>query len=145
MNKLQILLITLLCFGLSSCTLSSNSLDEQIFLSVMNQTEKNWHPPVKTHLNTENIRVILYISLNDDGTVNKVKIKDVMCPPNSDKTCKLTAESCIEAVKKTSPYKLPPEDYETWKEVNMLFDSNAIYKAEISKPSKNVYVEIPKN
>jgi len=130
MNKLQALLITLLCFGLSSCTLNTNSLSKQTLISIKEQTEKNWYPPVK-ELNIEHVRVILYISLNEDGSLKELEIKDVICPPNSDKTCKLTAKSCTEAVKKTIPYKLPLTEYETWKEFNMLFDPSAIVKAEI--------------
>lgn len=144
MNKLQILLITLLCFELNACGLNNNSLSRQTLISIKEQTERNWYPPVKAS-NIEDVRVILYIALNENGSLNEVKIKDVICPPHSDETCKLTAESCIKAVKKTVPYKLPLTEYETWKEFNMMFDPSAIAKAEISKPSKNVYVEIPKN
>ena len=79
--------------------------------------------------------------MNKDGIVNDVSTKDIICPPNADETCKLTAESCIKAVKEASPYKLRAEEYKDWKDFNMLFDPIA----EDEKPTRNVYVEVPKD
>ena len=162
MNRSQILLLlTLLCFGLSSCGLTgldnyreaqktTSGLEEkadkeripQSIISIKNQIEKHWRPPVNAK-GLKDVRVVLHITLNKNGSVKDASIKDVICPPNANETCKITAESCIKVVKEISPYKLRDEEYDTWKEFNMLFDPSAI--AEDEKPTRNVYVEVPKD
>lgn len=93
---------------------------------IKSQIERNWRPPVGTQ-NLKDVRVILHMVLAKDGTVTDVSIKDVICPPNSDLTCKLTAESSVRAVRQASPIEnLPVDRYDTWKEFNMLFDPSAI-------------------
>ncbi len=93
---------------------------------IKSQVERNWRPPVGTQ-NLKDVRVILHMTLANDGTVTDVSIKDVICPPNSDLTCKLTAESAVRAVRQASPIEnLPIDRYDLWKEFNMLFDPSAI-------------------
>ena len=142
MSRSQIvLLLTLLCFGLSSCGLTSldncreaqkttSGLEEkadkeripQSIISIKNQIEKHWRPPVAAK-NLKDARVILHITLNKDGSVKEASIKDVICPPNVDEICKLTAESAVRAVRQASPIKnLPTDRYDIWKEFNMLFN-----------------------
>lgn len=92
---------------------------------IKSQVERNWRPPVGTQ-NLKDVRVILHMILAKDGTVTDVSIKDVICPPNSDLTCKLTAESAVRAVRQASPIEnLPIDRYDVWKDVTMTFDPKA--------------------
>lgn len=156
MNKLQILLITLLCFGLSSYGLTGlnesnkhqNHKTPESLISAKEQIskslEKNLHPRTKIQ-NIKGMKVVLYLTLDKNGAMSNIRIKDVICPPNSDETCKLIAENSLKAVKQGSPYKLPPEDYETWKDFTLMLNLGEIDEFKIPKLSSDVHVEIPKN
>jgi hypothetical protein len=146
MNKLKIMLLTLLPFWISSCKLAElNGYKEaqkaitnieknviieenlpQPIISFKKQVEKHWYLPTDLKDNNElkDIRVILYIALNPDGTVKEVNVKDTIRPTNSEWLCEIIVESAVEAVKKGSPYKLPSAEYNIWKEFNMVFSPN---------------------
>ncbi len=89
---------------------------------VKSQIEKNWRPPVGNQ-NLKDVRVMLHMTLETDGTISNVTVIKIICPPNSDATCKLTAESAVRAVRQASPIEnLPVDRYDVWKEFNLLFD-----------------------
>lgn len=143
MNRSQILLLTLLCFGLSSCGLTGldnyreaqkriSSLKENVetskkekvsqsIISLKEQIAKNWYSPINNN-ELKYIRVIMHLVLDKDGTVKELNIKDVICSTNSEWACQAIAESTVKAVRRGSPYRLPLAEYQEWKEVNILFD-----------------------
>jgi outer membrane biosynthesis protein TonB len=89
---------------------------------VKSQIEKNWRPPIGNQ-NLRDVRVMLHMALETDGTINNVTVIKIICPPNSEALCKLTAESAVRAVKQASPIEnLPVDRYDVWKEFNLLFD-----------------------
>ncbi len=89
---------------------------------VKSQIEKNWRPPIGNQ-NLRDVRVMLHMKLETDGTINNVTVIKIICPSNSEALCKLTAESAVRAVKQASPIEnLPVDRYDVWKEFNLLFD-----------------------
>lgn len=91
-------------------------------LLVKNQMQKHWQPPAGAQ-NIEEVRVLIHITIEKNGTIKSTTVKNIICPTNSETTCKLTAESAIRAIRKASPLEnLLPERYDTWKEFNLLFD-----------------------
>ncbi|PCJ27354.1 MAG: hypothetical protein COA94_04125 [Rickettsiales bacterium] len=91
-------------------------------LLVKSQFEKHWRLPVGA-INLQDVRVMMRIKVEKDGSITGIEIKDVVCPPNSEATCKLVTESAVRAVKQASPLEnLLPERYNTWKEFDLNFD-----------------------
>ena len=89
---------------------------------IKQQIEKYWNIPIGAE-NMDQIKIIVYISLNQDGSVLEVKVKDKSCGSVSAATCQLVADSSIRAVWQASPLQnLPIERYDTWREFNFLFD-----------------------
>jgi hypothetical protein len=67
------------------------------------------------------------MTLEKSGEISNVIVKSIICPLNSDNTCNLTAESSIRAVKQSSPIEnLPPERYDVWKEMDLIFNPSHI-------------------
>jgi outer membrane biosynthesis protein TonB len=95
-------------------------------LLVKGQIEKNWRPPVGSESLAE-VRVLLHMTLEKNGEIKTVTVKNIICPSNSNTTCKLTAESVIRAVRKSSPIEnLPPERYNTLRTFDLIFDPSLI-------------------
>lgn len=70
---------------------------------------------------SRNMAVDLRITLAADGTVMDVKPESMM--KMSDPLYRVAAETAMRAVRKCSPFdRLPPEKYESWKEMTMTFD-----------------------
>jgi hypothetical protein len=71
----------------------------------------------------EGARIILYIAINQDGSINTVQIKDKICPNLSNASCNSLADSAVRAVYAASPIKnLDISRYNLWKEFNMEFN-----------------------
>jgi hypothetical protein len=77
-----------------------------------------WSPPIGWTDPSE-VRVILVISLNSDGTLNGAP-KVVEQPQG--RYAQPAAESALRAVRRCAPYALPPDKYEAWKQVRVTFD-----------------------
>ena len=141
-NKLSVLLLTLLCFELSSCELAGlNGYKEaqkaltkakniksdfkenppQFIISLKKQIQRQWNVPIN-YINSNELKhmgALLHIVLNKDGSVKEVNVKDTICPTDSEWSRKIFVESAVKAVKNGSPYKLPSEEYDSWKEFNI--------------------------
>lgn len=95
-------------------------------LLVKGQIEKNWRPPVGLE-KLSDVRVLLHMNLEKNGEIKEVIVKNIICPLNSENTCKLTAESAIRAVRQSSPIEnLPLDRYDIWKEFDLIFDPSLI-------------------
>lgn len=95
-------------------------------LLVKGQIEKNWRPPVGLE-KLDEVRVLLHMSLEKNGEIKDIIVKQIICPLSSDNTCKLTAESAIRAVRQSSPIEnLPADRYDIWKEFDLIFDPSQI-------------------
>ena len=95
-------------------------------LLVKNQMQKHWRPPVGAS-NLDQVKILIYITVEKNGNIKDVFVKDLTCPINSETTCKLVEESAIRAIWKASPLKnLLPERYNSWKEFNLLFDPSLL-------------------
>jgi TonB family protein len=76
-----------------------------------------WSPPIGWTDPSE-VRVVLMISLNPDGSVSD---EQVVQRPNG-RYEQAAPESALRAVRRCAPYTLPPEKYESWKQVQITFD-----------------------
>ena len=95
-------------------------------LLVKGQVEKNWRPPVGLE-RLADVRVLVHMTFEKNGEIKEVTIKDIICPLNSENTCKLTVESAIRAVRQSSPIEnLPLDRYDIWKEFDLIFDPSNI-------------------
>lgn len=55
-------------------------------LLVKRQVEKNWRPPVGLE-KLADVRVLIHMTLEKNGEIKEVTIKDIICPLNSENTC----------------------------------------------------------
>ncbi len=76
-----------------------------------------WSPPIGWTDPAE-IRVVVMISLNPDGSVADEQVEE---RPNG-RYEQAAPESALRAVRRCAPYSLPPEKYESWKQVRITFD-----------------------
>jgi outer membrane biosynthesis protein TonB len=96
---------------------------------IKKQIEDGWRNIPVGAQGIEQAKVVVYISLDKDGTVLQVKIVDTLCNGVSAGICQALADSALRAVKQASPLKnLPVERYDTWKEFQFLFDPSEILK-----------------
>lgn len=104
--------------------LSPLSISE--FHAIRQQIEQHWNIPVGAQ-NSENIKIILYIRLKNDGTVEHVELVSKHCPSGSATLCEAAADGALRAVWLASPLKnLTQERYDSWKELNIEFDPSEI-------------------
>lgn len=89
--------------------------------AVRQQIAQCWSIPAGAK-DAQNLQVVLSISLERDGTVRDVKITGKE-RYTSDSFYRAAVDSAVRAVLKCSPLKnLPPDKYESWKEMEMNFD-----------------------
>ncbi|MCC8483808.1 MAG: energy transducer TonB [Rickettsia endosymbiont of Labidopullus appendiculatus] len=107
---------------------SKGSYDDTLALSIneisliKQQIERLWSKPIGIQ-NLEQLRVILYITLNKDGSVKEVKVKETICPNITKTACDALSDSAMRAVWQASPINnLDPQRYDSWKEFNFLFN-----------------------
>lgn len=95
-------------------------------LMIKRQIESHWQPPIGLQ-ELEDMRILLYIKLKEDGSVSELDIKNVICPKSGISTCKIFAESVVRAVKQANPLEnLSPQRYDVWKEFELYFDPSQI-------------------
>ncbi len=92
--------------------------------AVRRQIEKCWNVPIGAR-NPEELVVEIRIKVGRDRRVQKAEIVD-SARAGADKFYRTMAESALRAVlqDKCSPLKLPPEKYDTWKDITMTFDAS---------------------
>lgn len=76
-----------------------------------------WNPPMGW-TNSAEVRVAVIIAFNVDGSVAGTQV--VEAPQGT--YANLAPESAVRAVRQCAPYNLPPEKYDTWREVKVTFD-----------------------
>lgn len=77
-----------------------------------------WSPPIGW-TDAAEVRVVVLLSLNPDGTVNGEP--QVLERP-SGRYEQAAPESVLRAVRRCAPYTLPPEKYDEWKQIRITFD-----------------------
>lgn len=77
-----------------------------------------WNPPIG-YVNSADVRVALIITLNVDGSL--AGMPQVVEAPQG-QFANLAPETAIRAVRQCAPYNLPPEKYDTWRQVKVTFD-----------------------
>jgi len=77
-----------------------------------------WSPPLGWTDPTE-VRVVLMIDLNPDGSVNGTP-NVLEAPPGQ--YAETAPESALRAVRRCAPYNLPADKYDAWKQVKVTFD-----------------------
>ena len=77
-----------------------------------------WSPPIGWTDPSE-VRVVLVLSLNADGSVNG---EPQILERPAGRYEQAAPESALRAVRRCAPYTLPPDKYESWKQVKITFD-----------------------
>lgn len=96
------------------------------------QLRERWEQPP----NADNVRISVILKLKRDGTLEKEpEIKSVGDKPASDEII----ESVRRAIQKALPFKLSAANYESWKELSLVFktDNNSSNVPPSGKPAAN--------
>lgn len=83
-----------------------------------NQVSQCWSPPAAIADSTGLIPVI-EVSFNQDGSVNG---RPVVANNRSDPAFQAAAGAAVRAIMRCSPYRLPPQKYDTWRDMRVRFD-----------------------
>jgi outer membrane biosynthesis protein TonB len=88
---------------------------------VRRQLKPHWKAP--SGADVELLRTELSIALAPNGTVTRVEVVRTTGQNASNRPqVKLHQEQALRAVRLASPFRLPPEYYEAWKELTTIFD-----------------------
>ena len=87
------------------------------------QISQCWSPPIGVE-NAQNLQIRLKLKLKRDGTLAG---PPVLINSSSDPLFEVAAESAIRAVIRCQSYSLPPEKYETWRDVHVTFDPREMF------------------
>lgn len=79
---------------------------------------QNWYPPTGWTSPAE-VRVVITFRLNPDGTIQG--LPSVIEAP-AGQYAQAAVDSAIRAIRLSAPYQLPPEKYDSWREIRMTFD-----------------------
>lgn len=82
---------------------------------------RNWNVPTGAP-RPEDLIVIIHFALNPDGTLASAPLIVNAGRYASDSFFRAAADAAIRAVKMTQPFKLPPEKYNDWREIELTFD-----------------------
>ncbi len=112
---------------------SKGNYNEELPLSISEkalikkQIEDSWRNIPIGAQDIEKAKILVYITLEQDGSVKQVKISETICSNVSASICQALADSALRAVKQASPLKgLDVERYQVWKEFQFLFDPSEI-------------------
>lgn len=105
---------------------SSDTFDESEALTISeldaikSQIQKCWTEPAGG-LNKEGLYVLLRIKLLIDGNLEGIK---VIKGPKTDNMImnQLATDTAVRAIKMCAPYKMPANSYNSWKEIEIMFD-----------------------
>ncbi len=87
------------------------------------QISQCWSPPIGVE-DAQDLQIRLKLKLKRDGSLAG---PPVLVNSGSDLLFQVAAESAIRAVRRCQPYALPPEKYETWRDVNVTFDPREMF------------------
>jgi outer membrane biosynthesis protein TonB len=96
--------------------------------AIKSQIFKCWNIPIGLPYN-ENLTVKVRIKLNPDGSLISSEILDQSrMNAVGQNYYKILAESALRAVKLCNPLKVPPTEYEKWKEMQLNFDAREMLR-----------------
>ncbi len=99
---------------------SQTSLDPKSIIKA--KIEENWFHQVNLEKNNITIEILVRVLIAKDKKISNVKIKDVKCSADQE-ICNILVESAVKAIFLSSPIQeLNEEDYELWKDFELLFD-----------------------
>ena len=93
----------------------------------MSQLKSCWNVPIGAK-DVDKTTVDLSITINQDRTLQSVQIVD-QSRYNSDSFYRVLADSALRAVRSSncSPFDLPPDKYEAWKDITVTFDPSQMF------------------
>lgn len=103
-------------YGIASGTMGSLSMSEIDALRA--QIARCWSPPVGV-VEAGRLQVRIGMDLNLDGTLTT---PPRLLNPSSDHIFTIAAEAAMRAVNRCQPYYLPPEKYDSWRQIHLTFD-----------------------
>jgi outer membrane biosynthesis protein TonB len=95
-----------------------------LVMAISRQVTPCWNIPVGAQ-GVEGLRAELHILLGPDGSVQSVEPMDAARMAD-DPTFRTFAESAVRAVRACSPLKLPPEQYQVWRNIIFNFDPSML-------------------
>jgi hypothetical protein len=99
--------------GETDVAMTANELD-----ALRARLAQCWSPPIGWTDPAE-VRVVLMLYLNSDGSMSQ-EPQVVEAPAG--RYSQTAPESAVRAVRRCAPYNLPPEKFESWKQVKVTFD-----------------------
>jgi outer membrane biosynthesis protein TonB len=105
--------------GRPSAAMTQNELD-----ALRARIKDCWFPPLGWSDPAE-VRVRVRMALNPDGTLSGAPV--VLEAPSGTYS-RRAPESALTALRRCAPYDLPPEKYETWREVEIRFDPIEMFR-----------------
>ncbi len=100
--------------GQTSRAAAGPSVAASLAREVLRQLKPHWKAP--TGADVEQLRTLLSIHLNPDGTVAAVKVIDTTGVTESNRAqVRLHQEAAVKAVRLAAPFVLPTELYDAWK------------------------------
>jgi len=101
------------------------SLSERLTISendaIKRQIESHWNVPIGAR-DVQSMVVQVHITVNADRSVQNVEVVD-KSRMATDSYFRAMAESVVRAVYASSPLELPPDKYETWKDIDANFSA----------------------
>ncbi len=112
---------------------SKGSYNEELPLSmseaalIKRQIEQHWNNIPAGARNNSKVKIIVNITLDKSGNVERVEIKEKICPNIDASVCEALADTATRAVWQASPIEnLDLSRFNYWKEINFSFDPSKL-------------------
>ena len=110
--------------SLGAATANSPELSQNEIDALRSQLMGCWNPPVGV-AEAKNLIVIVHFALNRDGSVSG---EPTVVNHGSTSLFQIAAESATRAVRRCQPFRLPAAKYEAWRDVEVKFDPNDMFR-----------------
>lgn len=100
-----------------------NAMTMDLKDALLAQMRECWNPPVGAP-DPEKLIVYVHVSLAPDGTLAQPPqlLAESQAAAASDPFTRASADAALRAIHVCVPYHMPPERYEAWSEIDMIFD-----------------------
>lgn len=99
-------------------------LSQSEYDALRGQVSRCWSPPSGVS-DAGSLRVSLRLQLDQSGQL--IGLPEIVEGGSGSTAQRVAAEAAVRAVRRCAPYSLPPEKYETWKDVTFNFDPSQMF------------------
>lgn len=110
--------------SLGAATANAPMLSQNEIDALRAQLMGCWNPPVGV-AEAKNLIVIVRFELNRDGSVSG---EPTVTNYSANALFQVAAESATRAVRRCQPFRLPPSKYDAWRDVEVKFDPNDMFR-----------------